>query len=105
MHSIIVVVSHLGVKSVKFFGFECTSGSFKITDERKQQIQQIPRAMTKKGMQSLLGTTVICSKVIPDYSICVQALYAMTANDYDWKACCTPVRPYMVAIQFKCIDP
>jgi len=61
----------LGVKSVKFFGFECTKGSFKITDERKQQIQQIPRPMTMKGMQSLLGTTVIHSNFIPNYSICV----------------------------------
>jgi len=26
------------LKSVKFIGFECTKGSFKITDERKQQI-------------------------------------------------------------------
>ena len=83
--------SFLGVKSVMFFGFECTKGSFKITDERKQQIQQIPRPMTKKGMQSLLGTTVICSKFIPNYSIRVQAVYAMTANDYDWKACWTPI--------------
>ena len=73
------------------FGFECTKGSFKITDERKQKIQQIPRPMTKKGMQSLLGTTVICSKFIPNYFIRVQALYAMTANDYDWKACWTPL--------------
>ena len=82
--------SFLGVKSVKFFGFECTKGSFKITNERKQQIQQIPRPMTKKGMQSLLGTTVICSKFIPNYSIRVQALYSMTAMDYDWKTCWNP---------------
>ena len=72
----------LGVKSVKFFGFECTKGSFKITDERKQQIQQIPRPMTKKGMQSLLGTTVICSKFIPNYPVRVQALYSMTTMDF-----------------------
>ena len=83
--------SFLGVKSVKFFGFECTKGSFKITDERKQQIQQIPRPMTKQGMQSLLGTTVICSKFIPNYSIRFQAFYAMIANNYDWKACWTPI--------------
>jgi len=63
----------LGVKSVKFFGFECTKSSFKITDERKQQIQQIPRPMTKKGMQSLLGTTVICSKFIPNSAMGVGA--------------------------------
>jgi hypothetical protein len=82
--------SFLGVKSVKFFGFECTKGSFKITEERKQQIQQIPRPMTKKGMQSLLGTTVICSKFIPNYSVRVQALYSMTAMEYDWKSCWNP---------------
>ena len=57
--------SFLGVESVKFFCFEWTKGSFKITDERKQQIQQIPRPMTKKGMQCLLGTTVICKQVHP----------------------------------------
>ncbi len=38
-------------------------------------------------MQSLLGTTVICSKFIPNYSIRV----CMTTNDYDWKACWTPI--------------
>jgi len=43
----------LGVKSVNFFGFECTKGSFKITDERKQQIQQIPRPMTKNAYSVL----------------------------------------------------
>jgi len=72
--------SFLGVKSVTFFVFECTKGSFKFTDERKQPIQQISRPMNKKGMQSLLGTTVIYSKFIPNYSIRVQALYT---NDYD----------------------
>ena len=35
-------------------------------------------------MQSLLCTMVICSKFIPNYSIRVQALYAVTANDYDY---------------------
>ena len=45
--------SFLGVKSVNFFGFECTKGSFKITDERKQQIQQVPRIMTKNAYSVL----------------------------------------------------
>jgi len=76
---------------VKIFGFECTKGSLKITDERKQQIQQIPRPMTKKGMQSLLGTTVICSKFIPNYTIRVQALYSMATSDYNWKTSWNPV--------------
>jgi len=81
---------HLLFASEFIVGFECTKVSFKITNERQQQIQQIHRPMTKKGMQSLLGTTVICSKFIPNYSVRVQALYSMTANDYDWKACWTP---------------
>ena len=84
-------MSFLGVKSVKFFGFECTNSSFKITDERKQQIQQIRRPMTKKGMQSLLGTTVICSKFIPNYSVRVQNLYSMTTMDYNWTTCWNPI--------------
>jgi hypothetical protein len=60
--------SFLGVKSVKFFGFECAKGSFKITDERKQQIQQIPRPMTKKVMQSLLGTSAASSSRITPFA-------------------------------------
>ena len=82
--------SFLGVKFVKFFRFECIKGSFEMTDERKQQIQQIPRPMTKKGMQSLQGTTVICSKFISNYSVHFQALYSMTTMDYDWKSCWNP---------------
>ena len=78
--------SFLGAKSAKFFGFACTKGSFKITDECKQQIQQISRPMTNKGMQSLLGTTVICIKFIPNYSVRVQALYSMATMDYQWKS-------------------
>ena len=46
--------------------------------------------MTNKGMQSLLGTTVICSKFIPNYSVRVQALYSMTTMNYDWKSCWNP---------------
>ena len=35
-------------------------------------------------MQSFLGTVVICSGFIPDYSVRVIPLYNMTTASYDW---------------------
>ena len=76
--------SMLGIRKVKFFGYECEKGSFRIDAQRRQDIQAIPRPLNRKGMQSLLGTVVICSGFIPDYSSRAIPLYNMTTSTYDW---------------------
>jgi hypothetical protein len=55
-----------------------------IPERRRQDIQDIPPPITRKGMQSFMGTVVICSGFIPDYSVRAIALYNMTAATYDW---------------------
>ena len=61
--------SMLGIHKVKFFGYECEKNKFRIDERRRQDIQDIPPPITRKGMQSFLGTVVICSGFIPDYSV------------------------------------
>ena len=76
--------SMLGIHKVKFFGYECEKNKFRIDERRRQDIQDIPPPITRKGMQSFLGTVVICSGFIPDYSVRAIALYNMTTATYDW---------------------
>ena len=76
--------SMLGIRKVKFFGYECEKGSFRIDEQRRSDIQAIPPPITRKGMQSLLGTVVICSGFIADYSTRAIPLYNMTTSSYDW---------------------
>ena len=61
--------SMLGIHKVKFFGYECEN------ERRRTDIQAIPAPISRKGMQSFLGTVVICSGFIPDYSVRVIPLY------------------------------
>ena len=50
----------------------------------RSDIQAIPAPISRKGMQSFLGTVVICSGFIPDYSVRATPLYNMTTASYDW---------------------
>jgi hypothetical protein len=76
--------SMLGIHKVKFFGYECEKNKFRIDERRRTDIQAIPAPISRKGMQSFLGTVVICSGFIPDYSVRAIPLYSMTTASYDW---------------------
>jgi len=76
--------SMLGIRKVKFFGYECEKGKFRIDERRRSDIQAIPAPISRKGMQSFLGTVVICSGFIIDYSTRAIPLYNMTTSSYDW---------------------
>jgi hypothetical protein len=75
--------SMLGIRKVKFFGYECENGKFRIDERRRSDIQAIPAPISRKGMQSFLGTVVICSGFIIDYSTRAIPLYNMTTSTYD----------------------
>jgi hypothetical protein len=76
--------SMLGIRKVKFFGYECEKGKFRIDERRRTDIQAIPAPISRKGMQSFLGTVVICSGFIINYSTRAIPLYNMTTSSYDW---------------------
>ena len=76
--------SMLGIRKVKFFGYECEKGKFRIDERRRTDIQAIPAPISRKGMQSFLGTVVICSGFIPDNSVRAFPSYNMTTASYDW---------------------
>ena len=57
---------------------------FRIDERRRMDIQAIPAPISRKGMQSFLGTVVICSGFIPDNSVRAIPLYSMTTASYDW---------------------
>ena len=76
--------SMLGIHKVKFFGYECEKNKFQIDERRRTDIQAIPTPISRKGMQSFLGTVVICSGFIPDNSVRAIPLNNMTTASYDW---------------------
>jgi hypothetical protein len=76
--------SMLGIRKVKFFGYECEKGKFRIDERRRTDIQAIPAPISREGMQSFLGTVVICSGFIINYSTRAIPLYNMTTSSYDW---------------------
>ena len=61
--------SMLGIHKVKFFAYKCEKNKFRIDKRRRTGIQAIPAPISRKGMQSFLGTVVIYSGFIPDYSV------------------------------------
>jgi hypothetical protein len=68
----------------KFFGCECEKNKFWIEERLRTDLQAILTPISRKGMQSFLGTVVICSGFIPDYSFRAIPLYNMTTASYDW---------------------
>ncbi len=76
--------SWIGVDKVTFFGYEVTHGKWKLSDERKKAISEMPFPTTTKQMQSFLGAALFFHHHVPDYSEWTAKLYEMTHNDFVW---------------------
>jgi hypothetical protein len=77
----------LGFKKVKFFGYECTHNTLKLTDDRKQAIMEIPFPATGnkcKKVRSLLGCGVMFTPFVANYSELVANLTDMTKASFNW---------------------
>ena len=76
--------SWIGVDTVTFFGYEVQHNQWKLSDTRKQAINELPFPTNKKQMQSFLGGALFFHHHIPDYSEWTSKLYEMTHEDFCW---------------------
>ena len=76
--------SWIGVDKVTFFGYEVQHNEWKLSDTRKQAINEIPFPTNTKTMQSFLGAALFFHHHIPDYSAWTAKLYEMTHDGFSW---------------------
>ena len=76
--------SFLGFNHANFFGYECRSGSYKLSDKRKLAIENIPFPTKLKEMQSFLGAANFFSTHVPRYSELTAPLFDMVRKNFDW---------------------
>ena len=77
--------SWLGVDKVTFFGYEVSHGTWKLSDTRKNAIQEMEFPKNTKQMQSFLGAALFFHHHIPNYSEWTARLYEMTHDNFVWK--------------------
>ena len=73
---------HFGVKSLNFFGYVVQAGSYRIEDERIEDILQIPFPKTKKQVQRYIGMCVFVSPFIPFFVEAFTKLYDMIKDGF-----------------------
>ena len=82
---------YFGHQSVNFFGYEVDGEGWKIDNERKRAIKEIPfpsgpNAKFKiKRMQSFLGFSLYFRDFVDAYSTKAAQLYDMTTKTFDWR--------------------
>ena len=74
----------LGYRTVKFFGYEITHGSYELGKERKEAIQAIEFPKNQKGMQSFLGSALYFKDLIPNFADHTAPLHDMTHKNFNW---------------------
>ena len=86
--------SYFGFSEAKFFGYLCKQGTYELTDERKQAINDIPFPTSMRKMQSFLGAIIFFKNFIPNFATLTAALYEMTTEAFDWKNRASWVKDY-----------
>lgn len=76
--------SYIGVTETEFFGYWCSRGSFKLTDERKNSIASLPMPSNVKQMRRFLGCSGFFHKFVPNFASLVAPLSDMIKTKFDW---------------------
>ena len=76
--------SWFGVPKVNFFGYECTKGSFRLSEERKAGIAAMPFPNSVSQMRRFLGCSVFFLKFMPLYSDLTAPLSEMIKTNFNW---------------------
>ena len=76
--------SWIGYTEARFFGFVVSDGKWRLSDERKNAVYEIPFPTNKKEMQSFLGVALFFHHHIPNYSEWTARLYETIHDKFDW---------------------
>lgn len=77
--------SQFGVTSVSFFGYIIENGSYRLSEERIQQVTNIPFPTSTKEVQRFLGAAMYFKTFIFNYSDKTAHLNDMVRKDFNWK--------------------
>ena len=87
--------SYIGYRSAKFFGYEVSTGQYKLTPDRLAEIDKIPFPTSIKSMQSFLGVTVFCLSFVPNYGQHAAHLHDMTKKGFSFTDKSTWTKDYL----------
>ena len=76
--------SSFGITSVQFFGYLCSGKSFRLTDDRINQVTNIPFPTDVKSMQRFLGAAIYFKPFIYNFSNKTVLLTEMTHKSFNW---------------------
>jgi hypothetical protein len=76
--------SWLGVKKVRFLGYDVTHGKFEMGEDRKAEIMKMEFPKGTKKMQSFLGSALFFKNFIINYSNLTANVTEMTHKDFNW---------------------
>ena len=85
-HNVILKLSksNIGFTEVEFFGFKISKHVYKLTEERKKVINEIPFPRTATQMRSFLGACLFFHPFVPNYAQIAAPLNEMIKNGFSW---------------------
>ena len=72
-------------RKIKFLGYELSAGSYRILDDRRCIIRDMPLPKTRAQLQSFIGLINFCSSFIDSYQILMNILYPALKKDVKFK--------------------
>jgi phospholipid-translocating ATPase len=75
----------IGFNKVTFFGYEITEKAWRLSETRKDSIDNMSFPATKKAMQTFLGASLFFHHHVADYSEWSARLYEMTHDGFKWE--------------------
>ena len=76
--------SRFGIKTVEFFGYVCSGGEYRLSEERVKSVTSIPFPRNTKAMQRFLGASMYFKPFIYKYSEKTALLNEMVRKDFEW---------------------
>jgi hypothetical protein len=76
--------SWFGKKTVSFFGYEVTHGSYTLSKERRDQVTAIPFPVSLLHLQRFLGAAMYFKPFVRNYAILTARLTEMTKKEFVW---------------------
>ena len=74
----------MGFPEANFFGYVCNKHGYRLSDDRKNALNEVPFPKSIKQMQSFLGSALFFKAFIPHFSTLTAPLHDMTHKNFNW---------------------
>ena len=85
-HNLVLKMSKswFGQRTVSFFGYEVTHGSYTLSKSRRDQVNAVPFPKSLLHLQRFLGAAMYFKPFVRNYAILTARLTEMTRKDFSW---------------------